>query len=210
MKGRPIRVLVAGNYRMYRGLLAGYIGQHADHAAFESASRMDGLGAEARESRPDVIVLDCVLTGGGDGLADESFLSPFPFPMVLVCASCAEEEQWNGRRPDPKRVAVSACREPESLPRAIRSLHRGEREILPRADHFDCPPEMFRRTRGLTKTELVVFSMIAGGLPNRAVAQRLGVSHRTVENHRLKLRKKLGIRDREGLIREAVRVGLVR
>jgi DNA-binding CsgD family transcriptional regulator len=69
---------------------------------------------------------------------------------------------------------------------------------------------MFRRARGLTKTELVVLSMIAGGLTNRSIAKRLGVSHRTVENHRQRLRNKLGIRDTAALIHEAAQIGLVR
>ena len=76
-------------------------------------------------------------------------------------------------------------------------------------EHAECSLETFRRAGGLTKAEFVVFSAIAGGLTNRAAAKRLGVSIRTVENHRLRLRKKLGARDTAALIQEAARVGLV-
>lgn len=62
--------------------------------------------------------------------------------------------------------------------------------------------------QGLTPREQEILSMIAIGLSNKDVARRLDLSVRTVETHRLNIRKKTAARDRRDLIRVAQRLGL--
>ena len=64
-------------------------------------------------------------------------------------------------------------------------------------------------TESITPREKEVLQMVAQGLINREVAERLGISVRTVEAHRARLREKLGLRTVSDLVRYAIRLGLI-
>ena len=61
----------------------------------------------------------------------------------------------------------------------------------------------------LTARELEVLELIAGGLPNKAIAARLGISDQTVKFHASQIQGKLGAANRTDAVRRAVRRGLV-
>ena len=55
-----------------------------------------------------------------------------------------------------------------------------------------------------------VLRLLADGISTKGIAARLRISVRTAEFHRARLKKKLGIRDIAGLVRYAIRTGLIR
>ncbi len=61
----------------------------------------------------------------------------------------------------------------------------------------------------LSRREQEVLRLIANGLGNKEIATELGLSPRTVETHRANLMRKLGVRKVSGLVRTAIREGLV-
>jgi DNA-binding NarL/FixJ family response regulator len=61
----------------------------------------------------------------------------------------------------------------------------------------------------LTPRQREVLQLIAEGQTNREIAHTLGISVKTVETHRMKLMKRLDIHDIAGLVRYAIRKGLV-
>jgi DNA-binding NarL/FixJ family response regulator len=61
----------------------------------------------------------------------------------------------------------------------------------------------------LTARELDVLELIAEGLPNKAIAARLGISDQTVKFHASSIQGKLGATNRTDAVRRAVRRGLV-
>ena len=61
----------------------------------------------------------------------------------------------------------------------------------------------------LTARERQVFQQIAEGLTNRQIAEGMGVSVKTVDTHRTRLMKKLGIHDQTTLVKYALRKGIV-
>lgn len=63
--------------------------------------------------------------------------------------------------------------------------------------------------RRLSARQLEVLQLLAAGNSTRDIAQRLSVSVKTVETHRAQVMRRLGIRDLAGLVRYAIRVGLV-
>jgi two-component system, NarL family, response regulator NreC len=58
---------------------------------------------------------------------------------------------------------------------------------------------------GLTKRETEILKLLAQGKRNREVAAILGISIRTAENHRAKIRTKLGLSSMSDLVRYAIR-----
>jgi DNA-binding CsgD family transcriptional regulator len=61
----------------------------------------------------------------------------------------------------------------------------------------------------LTPRQREVLKLIAEGLLSKEIAAELGVSLKTVDTHRTELMRRLGIRGIAGLVRYAVRVGLI-
>lgn len=61
----------------------------------------------------------------------------------------------------------------------------------------------------LTERQVQVLRLVAEGHRTREIAQRLGLSVKTVESHRGELMKRLRVRDVVSLVRYAVRIGLV-
>jgi DNA-binding NarL/FixJ family response regulator len=186
-------------------LLSEHLSRRADVEATGTTGSLESARAAAALSRLDVVILDHALSRDGEYLSEHGPR----LPTVILCASCVEEGRWNRGPLRRKRLAVGACRTPEALVEAVRALHHGKRAPVFPERHDDCLPEAFRRDSGLTKAELVVLSQIAGGLTNRAVADRLGVSVRTVENHRQRLRQKLGARGKGDLVHKASEIGVV-
>lgn len=106
---------------------------------------------------------------------------------------------------------------PEALLEAIRRVHAGERLFAPTIlarliDGYLAAPRQGSPAalRELTPRELDVLGLVAGGLANREIAQRLAISEKTVKTHVSHLLEKLDARDRAQLVIAAYEAGLVR
>ena len=72
-----------------------------------------------------------------------------------------------------------------------------------------CALAVRRRLEKLTPRQMEVLRLMAEGLTTPEIARRLALSTKTVETHRGEIMKRVGIHDLVGLVRYAVRVGLV-
>jgi DNA-binding NarL/FixJ family response regulator len=104
--------------------------------------------------------------------------------------------------------------DPAELPLAIRAARRNETYLSPAVSKQVA--DYVRRTGGsetlfdaLTPRQREVLQLIAEGCTNREIAHRLDISVKTVESHRTRLMNRLGIHDIAGLVRYAIRVGLI-
>lgn len=61
----------------------------------------------------------------------------------------------------------------------------------------------------LTEREVEIVKLIAEGLSNKEIGEKLFISHRTVDTHRTNLMQKLGVHNIAGLVRLAIQEGLV-
>jgi two-component system response regulator FixJ len=62
----------------------------------------------------------------------------------------------------------------------------------------------------LSRRERDVLDGLVAGLSNKIIARRLGISHRTVENHRARLMERLGVSSISGVVRTAIAAGILR
>ena len=88
-----------------------------------------------------------------------------------------------------------------SQPGRLQARHRR----LPREHGGEPPPE----SGSLTPRQREVLRLIAEGKTTKAIARLLGVSVKTVETHRAQLMDRLDIHDVAGLVRHAIRIGLI-
>ena len=87
---------------------------------------------------------------------------------------------------------------------ARRLRERGARG-LPRGPR----PTTLENPAGLTSRELEILTLVAGGLRNREIAERLFLSEKTVDHHISAILAKLGVRSRTDAMRRAIELGLV-
>ena len=100
------------------------------------------------------------------------------------------------------------------LLRAIRSAYAGEAYLAPTVARrlvkdYVSAAERRARLDGLTEREAEILALVAEGLTNRQIADRLVVSVKTVETHRTNLMQKLDLHDRTQLVKYAIRKGLI-
>ena len=98
--------------------------------------------------------------------------------------------------------------EPEKLLEAIRAVARGERVVPPGTDEALAAGEGLPAS-SLTARERQVMELLALGLTNREIAERLAISTKTVDTHRAHVLKKLGVRNNSELTTFAVRHGFI-
>jgi DNA-binding NarL/FixJ family response regulator len=98
---------------------------------------------------------------------------------------------------------------------AVRAVARGEIYLSPAVSR-QIVDEYVDRTRdrivpldALTPRQREILQLVAEGHTSKAIAQRLGLSVKTVEAHRAQIMSRLDVHDLPGLVRFAVRVGLV-
>ena len=70
-------------------------------------------------------------------------------------------------------------------------------------------PDLTEHVEALTAREVQVLELLAEGLPNKAIAERLGISDQTVKFHVSAIAGKLGAANRTDAVRRAVRRGLI-
>lgn len=210
-----IRVVLVDDHPIVLQGLEHLFGRQPDlEVAACCATVADGLTA-ARTVRPDVIVLDLRMPDGG-GLAFLDALSSEQLGArtVVLTAAISDDEVGQALQ---KGAAGLVLKEsaPEQLIECVRRVHAGERWIDPGATNrllqTVSPPDTAAQGRAasLTGREREVVRMIASGLRNRDIGERLSISENTVKVHLHNIYEKLGVEGRMELLLLAQELKLV-
>lgn len=168
-----------------------------------------------RQHRPDVLILDLRMPGK-DGLAvlRELRSEGLATRTVILTAALDEDEVLEALRLGVRGVVLKEMA-PELLVRCIRKVHAGgewlEKRSIGRALEKMLGREVAaNQLRGtLTARELDVVRLVATGLRNREIAERLGVSEGTIKIHLHNVYEKLQVDGRLELALLARKKGLV-
>jgi DNA-binding NarL/FixJ family response regulator len=168
------------------------------------------------QARPDVVLMDLKLTmeGGSEGLGlCARIADSFPQSRILVLTSFADE--WLVReaiRQGAKGYVVKDVDLTELI-RAIRAVYRGECAFD--SHTASAVVNWLRRepdaeaTGQITPREREILGLLAQGLSNVAIGQRLYISDTTVKFHVTNLMHKLGARRRAEAVYAASKLGLI-
>jgi len=81
--------------------------------------------------------------------------------------------------------------------------------LLNQSTEITANNEIPEEVKDLTEREVEILKLVAEGYSNKEIGERLFISHRTVETHRTNLMKKMDVHNVAGLIRIALKSGLV-
>jgi DNA-binding NarL/FixJ family response regulator len=205
-----IRVLLAEDHQVVREGLRALLEKEADLEVVAEAADGPSAVRLAAEARPDLVVLDLGLPGlDGIEVARRLGRSQPELPILVLSmhddAGSAERALRAGVRGYVlKGVGVA------DLCDAIRRVRRGELYLSPPIAELVREAATDAAEDPLTAREREVLALVAEGYTARQIAERLGLSPKTVENHRANIMEKLGVHTIAGLVRYALRTGISR
>jgi DNA-binding NarL/FixJ family response regulator len=168
-----------------------------------------------RRLSPDVLVLD-IRMPGVDGLSvlQELEAAGLPTRVVLLTAAVGDEQLVEAIRLGARGVVLKETA-PQLLVEAVREVHGGgqwlEKGLVGRALRrlMDRESGLREAIQTLTTRELEIARLVAEGLRNRAIGERLFVTEGTVKIHLHRIYEKLGVDGRLELALYAREKGLV-
>jgi DNA-binding NarL/FixJ family response regulator len=210
-----IRVLLADDHTLVlagiRSLVSGMDGVEVVGTAAEGHETL----RLAETLRPDVVLLDIGMPGlNGLEVAERLHRFDPAIRVVILSMHMTEEYVLRALRSGAAGYLLKEAAVAE-LEMAIRAVARGDTYLSP-AVSKRVVDDYVRRTGGtpdplavLTPRQREILQLVAEGHTSKEIAQRLGLSYRTVDSHRNEIMKRLGVSDVTGLVRFAVRAGLL-
>jgi DNA-binding NarL/FixJ family response regulator len=212
---KPIRVLLADDHTLVRagirGLLEGLPGVEVVGEAGDGPEAM----SKADELRPDIVLLDVGMPGlNGLEVAGRIAALDAGIRVVILSMHTSEEYVLRALRAGCAGYLVKGSAVSE-LEIAVRAVVRGETYLSPVVSKR-VVDDYVNRTGGaadpldaLTPRQREILQLVAEGNTSKDIARLLGLAFKTVETHRGQIMERLGVHDVAGLVRFAVRVGLV-
>lgn len=214
-----IRVLIADDHRLVRCSLRRVLERAPDIAVVGEAGSSDEAVRIACELHPDVVLVDLIMPGGGL-TAIERLSRTVKTVQTIAVSGAVDPETIQAALDAGASDFVSKGLGCENLLDAIRSVARGQKNLHPPGSHKKLTPagpeqgrtpadaSQSKMQAALTRRERQVLAGIATGQTNRDIAQDLAISPKTVEAHRTRISKKLGLRRRVQLLHYAIASGL--
>ena len=220
MSAKPTTVLIADDQRVVREGLSMVLGLMPGVEIVGTAYDGEQAIALAEQLQPDVVLMDLRMPRC-DGVEATRQLTAAASPTkVVVLTTYADDHSVI------QALRAGACgfltkdASSEQIADALQAATRGAAAIDPAVQHHLVkaiartaplewtPPDESRLPDGLTPREATVLALIAEGLANVEIAERLTITETTVKSHINHLYSKTGARDRAQAVAYAFRHGL--
>ncbi|KRT75702.1 MAG: LuxR family transcriptional regulator [Armatimonadetes bacterium CSP1-3] len=212
-----VKILIADDHAIVREGIRMILEAQPDFEVVGEAEDGDEAVRLARKLAPEVVVMDISMPKLNGVEATQAIREGLPGVHVLILTMHEEQSylfqllRLGAAGYVLKRAAAT------DLVEAVRAAHRGETFLYPAVaqsivqDYLERlrTGEGSERYGGLTYREREILVLIAEGLTNAQIAEKLVISVKTVQTHRAHIMKKLDLHDRSLLVRYAVRKGLI-
>jgi DNA-binding NarL/FixJ family response regulator len=214
-------VLLADDHNLVRaGIRSLLAGIHGFEVIAEADNGRDALKL-IDEHRPDIVLLDIAMPElNGLEVASRIHRDHPDISVIILSMHSNEEYVLQALRAGASGYLLKDSA-PTELELALRSVARGETYLSPSISKHVVDDYLRRVSnksldeprepglQDLTPRQREILQLIAEGNSTKEIAQKLIVSVKTIESHRIQLMERLGIHDIAGLVRYAIRMGIV-
>ena len=198
---KPIRIVIADDHDLVRQGIRGFLETHADLSIVGEAGDAASAVALCAEHTPDVALVDLVMPGGGIE-ATRAIRAASPKTEVILLTSFEDVQQIVAAVQAGALSCLLKDVDADALADALRKAAQGEAVLHPRiaARLMDAMRRGIEPGSGalesLSQRERETLALVAEGLSNQLIAERLGIGEKTVKTHVSNVLGKLNVSDR--------------
>ncbi len=199
-----IRILIADDNKLLCQLLAERLKAEGDFEVVSIVDTMRAMQEYLQESDIELILLDYSLQfgGGSDGIT--RIRQEYPEIKILVFSVYNDADTATSALIAGASAFITKNSDFTLFVQAIKDVCAGVAR-----DYYGVLPHKEHKLGKLSAREKEVLVLIASGYSNRMIAEELFITLKTVEAHRAKIKDKTGINNTSGLIKFAIREGLI-
>ena len=212
-----IRVVVVDDQTLVRQGIRALLGLAGDVEIVADAADGEEGVATIRRERPDVVLLDVRMPRkSGVDVLRELQAADHPAKIILLTTFDDDEALLEGIKAGAKGYLLKEV-SLQQLTEAIRAVAGGGTLIRPAVtervlrglEHVRRDFDALNPPDPLTRRELEILRLMAGGYSNGEIADALGTAQGTVKNHASSILSKLGVRDRTRAVLKALELGYI-
>lgn len=211
----PILVSIVDDHPLatsgIRSMLEGYANIEVQGTYHTASALMEGLSSVL----PDVLLLDILMPGQSGKVLAPAIKELYPSVKIVALTSLDAPAMVSSMMRRGCSGYLLKDTDRQNLIAAIETVHGGKEfidpslkeKILTRVIHPG--QEKYTVMQELTKRELQILKLLAEEYTTREISEQLFISFRTVENHRYSLLQKLDVKNTVGLVKVALKLGLI-
>ncbi|MFN6944707.1 MAG: response regulator [Cytophagaceae bacterium] len=208
-----VKIALADDHKLVRDGIKSLLTKVPDFVITGEADNGEELMQLLKKAKPDVVLLDISMPKLNGLEAIPLIKSSYPNIRIILLTMHAD--------PDYIIKAIQAGThgyllknvEPEELELAVKTVSRGEKYFNATISNIMIDNisrlEENKNDSVLSPRELEVLSLVANGLSTKMIADKLTISIRTVETHRLNIMKKLNVNNTAELVRKAIEKNMI-
>lgn len=214
VKSRTLRVVLADDHALFRaGLRALLHSFQGIQVVGEAGNGHEAIQLVERE-RPDLVLMDIAIPELTGLEATARITKALPKVRIIILSMHANEEYVRQALQAGASGYLMKGAEPSELELAVKAVMRGDTYLTPAVskkmvDDYLRQNSADAKSGALSPRQREVLKLIAEGRSTKEIAGHLDLSVKTVEGHRAELMRRLEIHDVAGLVRYAIRIGLV-
>ena len=207
----PLRVILADDHQIVRQGIRTLVERQGVQVVAETG---DGLMLieQARQHLPDLAIVDVSMPGLNGIDATRQMLAAVPTMAVVLLTMHDEELHVSAALRAGVRGYVLKTQAADELMNAIRTVSTGGTYLSPKVSRMVVSAYVSGADTAadpLTARERIVLQLVAEGRTTKDIAATLNLTVKTAESHRARLMEKLDIHDTAGLVRYAIRRGVI-
>lgn len=213
---KPLRVVIADDQVLVRAGICELLKVLPEVAVVGEASDGHEALRLIKTYQPDIVLMDTGMPGMNGLEATTLAKKQFPQVKVIILSEHSSEELvFRALRSGAEGFVLKDDSVGE-LYTAIKSVARGGEHLSPKVTkkvvlgYLEGQEGGDELVKALTARQREVLQLIAEGHSTKEIAKMLNLSVNTVKTHRLKLMEKLGVHEITGVVRYAVRLGLIK